>query len=75
MWQLIETYVLPTEEWSYDYPKAMFYSKTHGILIGRCVLIDAEEKEYSFWYDHGCLSFKPTHWMPLPEVPKTGDEV
>jgi len=69
MWQLIETYQKPTTEWDFDFPNALFYSPRTGIVIGRCVLIDEEEQDYSFQYDCDGFSIEPTHWMPLPLPP------
>lgn len=68
-WQPIDTYEKPTKEWDYDHPQALFYSKKQEIVIGRCVLMDSDENEYSFTFDRDGLSIEPTHWMPLPNPP------
>lgn len=69
MWQLIETYQYPTTELDFDFPKALFYSQRIGMVIGRCLLQDAEEQDYSFQYDCDGFSIDPTHWQPLPVPP------
>jgi len=69
MWQPIETYQLPTEEWDFGFERALFFSKETGIVIGCCILQDQEEREYVFLYDRDGLRVTPTHWMPLPQMP------
>jgi hypothetical protein len=69
MWQPIETFVKPTKEYDYDQPRVLLYSPRTGIVIGMCLLVDEETKEYSFRYDCEWWSIEPTHWMPLPENP------
>jgi hypothetical protein len=68
-WQPIETYQKPIKEFDIDFPKALFYSRETGIVVGRCYLTDEEDGEYSFQHGDG-FSFEPTHWMPLPEEPE-----
>ncbi len=72
MWQPIDTYPWPKTEWDYDIPSALVFAPNDGIRIARCILsIDYEGgKEYRFEFDRDCYNIEPTHWMPLPEVPK-----
>lgn len=70
VWQPIETYKKPIMECDLDFPKALFYSKKTGIVIGRCVLWDEEEKKYTYSYDCDGFTIEPTHWMPLPNEPE-----
>ena len=69
MWQPIETYIRPTEEFEYLHPRALFYSPKTGVVLGRCILWDKEEGRFDF-YDRDGYEVLPTHWMPLPEPPK-----
>lgn len=69
VWLPINIYPLPKKEYDFDYPKALFYSKETGIVVGRCYLQDEDEKLYIFHYDQDGLIIEPTHWMPLPDKP------
>jgi len=70
IWQPFDTYPKPTIEWDVlDQPKAMFWSKETGPVIGRCILTDAEDKTYQVYYDRDGLEIQPTHWMLLPKDP------
>ena len=69
MWQPIETYPKPLSKWDYNLPKALFFSEETGPVIGRCVLMDGDEKECAFEYDREGRWINPTHWMPLPPNP------
>jgi hypothetical protein len=70
MWQTIETFPYPEKEWDFSTPSYLLYSKESGIVIGACVLTDAEDKVYRFTFGASAWNVKPTHWMPLPEIPK-----
>lgn len=69
-WQTIDMFPYPENEWDFSVPSYLLYSDESGIVVGTCLLTDAEDKVYLFQYDRECLRIKPTHWMPLPEAPK-----
>lgn len=70
MWQTMETFPYPEREWDFGTPSYLLYSKESGIVIGACVLMDAEDKEYQFTFGTSAWRIRPTHWMPLPETPE-----
>jgi hypothetical protein len=68
-WQPISNFPIPTVEWEFK-DKHLFYSPEEGIKIGICVLMDAEENYFTFQDDSSSgFKMRPTHWMPLPEIP------
>jgi hypothetical protein len=74
-WQPIETYQKPTKELDIEFPKALFYSEKTGVVVGICYLTDEEDGTYSFQYERDGLNIEPTHWMPLPKPPPSGEEI
>jgi Arc/MetJ-type ribon-helix-helix transcriptional regulator len=69
VWQKIETYPKPTKEWDYSAQPTLLYSRSTGIVIGICILENAETKEHFYQYDCEGLDIEPSHWMPLPAEP------
>jgi hypothetical protein len=70
MWQEMKAFSYPTNAWDYRGARFLFYCPDHGVVIGVCILEDAEDadnKDYSF--RDGERTFSPTHWMPLPPAP------
>jgi len=70
MWKPIDTYIKPTKEWDYDFPRALFFSAKTGTVIATCVLTDEDTGEVRFSYDCDGFEIIPTHWMPLPDAPE-----
>lgn len=68
-WQPIETYKKPKKILDITWPKALFYSREDGIVIGRCLMLDDDPVTYVFHFGREGLEIKPTHWMPLPKAP------
>jgi len=76
MWQTMDTYLWPVQEWDYDHPQTLVYAPDVGIRIARCILSiddysdDSPIPRYSFTYDRDGWEIQPTHWMPLPSAPE-----
>lgn len=54
-WQPIET--APIDPWILGYGSGIIYVMTYGTKV-------------NYWIDLGFRKVEPTHWMPLPDVPR-----
>lgn len=69
-WMPIESYEKPKDLYDYSYPKILIYSKSLGVLIVRCLMIDDDPLTYIFTFDQAAWQVSDiTHWMPLPNEP------